>query len=138
MSLARPSESELFKQQAKDFAQASKTQTKEALKTAQRQAGNALEKFYDPLTTFNAYHVFWVVIMLLAVGIVVRTFMENVDYAVAGAAAGIVLLTTLGVFFRFYYNNKWSSLTRVNSLPEEFKPLPNPFSTENEEIPDIV
>lgn len=104
-----------LRQQLLDFSTAS-----------QKRVASFLKNFYDPLKTVNAYNVFWIIVWLVSFAIVgVAVFMESGSRQtrwIVGMAGGIALLTSLGVFFRYYYPSNWNTLSRVESAPDEFDP----------------
>lgn len=92
----------------------------EKLEAMKASAKEGLRWFYNPVNQpVNAYTVFWVVITLLAFGIVAVSLgaiviSDNATLlkAIAGMAGVIALLSVLGILFRVAYKEDWENLTK--------------------------
>jgi len=121
-----------------------KNKLSKQVKAGKTAAKEGLRWFYNPVNQpWNAYSIFWVVIMILSFGIVAVAIgaiatedNETLLRTVAGMAGGIALLTVLGAGFRLYYSEDWKNLLQVNpqdvgkvfKLPVQPPPIPGPPS----------
>lgn len=94
---------------AKEFLDASERKWK-ALGLAEK-ASSALDNFYGPFALFNIYNVLALVIFLLAIGIVVVSFVVSDDERrkalTVGLAITILVFGMTSAIFRLYLREDW-------------------------------
>lgn len=99
-----------------------KTTVQAGFESGKEAAKQGLRWFYNPVNQpVNAYSVFWVIIMLLAFGIIGLTIgaiatsdNKTLLNTVAGMAGGIAFLTLLGAAFRVMYSEDWQNLLQID------------------------